>query len=133
MITAENFRETLGNIMMTQFELFCLTFYALDSVWEISHNEELGQYLSDANPFLWNATTSAVTELYTEFCAVVPQENISVEESYHVADKYINALAGYYAQGVRDAFSTITPEKWAKSARRYMSTPHKGGEQERTL
>ena len=106
---------------MTQFELFCLTFYALDSVWETSHNEELRQYLSDANPFLWDGENSAVPEIYTEFCAVVQQENISLEESYHAAAEYINALPVY----VREAFSSITPEKWAEGARRYLSQPHK--------
>lgn len=36
---------------MNKFELFCLIYFALDSEWDKTQNEELGNYLSDANPF----------------------------------------------------------------------------------
>ena len=38
---------------MNKFELFCLIFFALDNEWDKTQNEELGNYLSDANPFLF--------------------------------------------------------------------------------
>ena len=95
-------------------------------------NEDLRQFLSDANPFLWAGLNSADPAMFPEFCSIVQQEEIPLEDSCKNAAKYINALPYYYAQGVREAFSTITPEKWLDGVKRYMSSPHKGGNQERT-
>ena len=36
---------------MTRYDLFCMIFLALDADWDETHDEELGKYLSDANPF----------------------------------------------------------------------------------
>lgn len=89
-------------------------------------NEYLREFLSDANPFLWAGEHSADPAMYVEFCEIVPQEEIALEDSYDTAGMYINALPYYYAQGVRDAFRTITPEEWFDRVNRYMSRPHKG-------
>ena len=129
---------------MTQFEVFCAVFYALDSVWEKTggeqfrksgfedgtiQNEDLRQFLSDANPFLWETQTSADPAMFPEFCSIIQQEEIPIEDSYSTAAEYINSLQYYYASGVREAFSTITPEIWLDGVKRYMSAPHKGGSQ----
>lgn len=126
---------------MTQFELFCVIFYALDAVWEKTggkefresdfkddsiQNEDLRMFLSDANPFLWADIGSADPAAFVEFCEIVPQEEIALEDSYDTASMYINALPYYYAQGVRDAFRTITREEWFDGVKRYMSQPHEG-------
>ena len=95
-------------------------------------NEGLRQFLSDTNPFLWAGLNSADPAMFPEFCSIVQQEEIPLEDSCKNAAKYINALPYYYAQGVREAFCTITPEKWLDGVKRYMSSPHKGGNQERT-
>ncbi len=67
--------------------------------------------------------------MFPEFCSIVQQEEIPLEDSYKNVAKYINSLPYYYAKGVREAFSTITPEKWLDGVKRYMSLPHKGGSQ----
>ena len=101
---------------MTQFELFCAVFYALDAVWEKTggkefresgfkddsiQNEDLRLFLSDANPFLWADLNSADPAMFPEFCNIIQQEEISIEDSYNIAAEYINALPYYYASGVR--------------------------------
>ena len=91
------------------------------------HNEGLRLFLSDANPFLWAGLNLADPAMFPEFCSIVQQEEIPLEDSCKNAAKYINALPYYYAKGVREAFGTITPEKWLDGVKRYMSNPHKGG------
>lgn len=110
---------------MTQFELFCLVFYALDSVWEISHNDNLALFLSDINPFLWTDIGSAVPSAYIEFCEQIPQKEIPIEESHKIASEYIKNFKDYYVKDVQEAFSSISEEQWLKGAREYLSQPHK--------
>ena len=61
---------------MTQFEEFCLIYYALDSVWNNSRNENLGEFLSECNPFLWKSLDSADPAMFAEFCELFPQKEI---------------------------------------------------------
>lgn len=128
---------------MTQFELFCVVFHALDAVWwktggeefynsgyknnEVQ-NEDLGQFLSEANPFLWKEISSADPAIFSEFCEIVQQKDIPIADSYDVASAYISAMPYYYASAVREAFNTITREEWFDGVKRYMSMPHKGQE-----
>ena len=82
-------------------------------------------FLSDANPFLWEGEISADPTIYEDFRETITQENIPLEESYDCASQYIDSLTYYYADGVREAFSTITREEWEGGVKRYMSRPHK--------
>ena len=125
---------------MTQFELFCTVFYAIDAIWwktggekfiksngknnEVQ-NEDLRMFLSDANPFLWAGEISADPAMYEDFREIITQENIPIEESYDYASQYIDSLTYYYADGVLEAFRTITRSEWDEGVNRYMSSPHK--------
>ena len=111
---------------MTQFELFCMIFFALDSAWDETHDENLGQFLSEANPFLWKDITSADPALFIEFCEQIPQANIPIEDSYRIASEYVHSLPGQYElyEAVPKAF-TVTPEQWLEGVKEYLSKPHK--------
>ena len=50
-----------------------------------------GEYLSGANPFLFADIGSADPAVFTHFCEVVT-DNITVANSYSLAQKYINDL-----------------------------------------
>ena len=67
-------------------------------------------FLSDANPFLWAGEISADPAMYEDFRQIITQENIPIEESYDYASQYTDSLTYYYADGVREAFSTINPQ-----------------------
>lgn len=45
---------------MNKFELFCMIFYVLDAEWDESKDPILGEFLSSANPFLFEGLSSAV-------------------------------------------------------------------------
>ncbi len=106
---------------MNQFELFCLIFYALDSVWDETHDDALGQYLSSANPFLFTDTGSAVPDIFIEFCKET-DERITVEDSYAVARRYIASLNN---KAISEAFMTISEDDWLHAVKRYLANPHK--------
>lgn len=66
---------------MTKYDLFCMIFLASDADWDETHNEELGKYLSDADPFLFSGEDSAISDIYTEFCSIIKDENIAKEKA----------------------------------------------------
>ena len=106
---------------MSRFELFTMIFYALDSVWDESQNEELGQFLSNANPFLFEDTGSADPAVFDQFCNNVP-DNIEISDSYNVAIRYISSLDNI---AVKDAWTNISREDWDNAVNDYLSKPHK--------
>lgn len=98
---------------MTKFELFCVLSDALESVWlrtgdeqfrksgfdsNITQNEDLRLFLSDADPSVWIGANSA------------DPARPSTSSLY------------YYTSGVRKAFSTITREEWREIINRCVDT-----------
>lgn len=108
---------------MNKFELFCLLFYALDAQWDETKNEDLGNYLSGANPFLFSDMGSAVPDCYENFCRVVGDENIDLEDSYRTAENYVMTLG---ITAVEEAFKNTSEQQWCTAAKKYLSAPHKG-------
>lgn len=107
---------------MTRFELYCMIYFALDSEWEESKSEELGNFLSSANPFLFKDIGSADPAIYKEYCEKIP-EKIAPIESYEYAKKYIDFLANSV---ISDAFISMTKEEWDEALQEYLSHEHKG-------
>lgn len=107
---------------MNKFELFCMIFYVLDAAWDDSKDAVVGEYLSGANPFLFTDIGSADPSVFTEFCKVI-NKNITLENSYELAQKYINGLG---IENLIDAFYTISEKDWIESVRDYLSQDHKG-------
>ena len=108
---------------MRKFELFCLIFYALDALWDKSKSDELGNYLSNANPFLFKDIGSANPEIYESFCKNMP-DYIPVEGSYTLAIHYIDTL---HSSFIANEFQKIGNRKWEQCAREFLSSPHKEG------
>ena len=93
---------------MNRFELFTMIFYVLDAEWDKAKNEVLGDCLSAANPFLFQDESSADPSIFADFCIQVP-ENVSIEESYDFAKKYVKSLG---RQEITSAFDTINKREW---------------------
>lgn len=109
---------------MNAFELFCLVYFLLDRAWDRSRDDELGQYLSDADPFIWEDEGSADPAIYSEFIQRVPKD-IDVDGSYEIAKRYVKSLD---STSVLNAFETVSPEQWLHAVKRYLAQEHKGGE-----
>lgn len=61
---------------MNTFELYCMVFYMLDATWDESHNKELANYFSSANPFLFADIGSANPAVYKHFCDIIPEDKM---------------------------------------------------------
>lgn len=109
---------------MNKFELFTMIFYAIDLYYDNNPSDLLGRFLSGMNPFLFEDIGSADPAVYSEFCNIV-QEEITVENSYNIAIKYIQSI-NYFDLDLVSAFQSITEEKWKEGCIKYYETNHKG-------
>lgn len=105
---------------MKKFDLYCIIFYALDSVWDITRSENLGNFLSSANPFLFVGNDSADPSVYSNFNKIVP-EKIEAARSFEIAKRYIHSLNNAY---VSKAFDEITEDEWNNAVSDYLSSRH---------
>ena len=99
---------------MTQFDLFRLIYGVIDSEWKKTRSEDLVEFLSDANPFVWSDIGSADPYIFLEFCKYVKQEEIPLNESYKIACNYVKFLSKHYElyKAVPGAFFKTSEEKW---------------------
>ena len=79
-------------IDMNSFELFTMIFFTLDAYWDEHKGEELGNFLSGMNPFLFEGEGSAISNVYSEFCAFLDDMTITKENSYSIAKEYVYSL-----------------------------------------
>lgn len=110
---------------MNSFEAFCLMFYALDNQRHKSKNDELVQYLSDLNPFLWGTTASADPCEYKEFNEAFPDKSEKDNYYYDFIKEYLLKVG---IREVTEAFSRVTESDWIRAAEKYLASPHKGRE-----
>ena len=119
-------RRPLGEEKMSKYELFCLIFMALDADWDESHDEELGRYLSDANPFLFVENVSAVQDVFLKFSKYIGNREITKDNSFSIAKEYIDYLN---IPAVSKSFSTLEYDQWNDAVEEYLATEHKGKEE----
>ena len=106
---------------MNQFELFSMIFYVLDDAWDDSKDYDLGQFLSSANPFLFEVVGSAVPDVYEDFKSKTPN-TIDIRDSYRIAVEYIKSIEDGKFLSV---FLSTSEEEWVEYVNDYLSKPHK--------
>ena len=104
---------------MNRWDIFVMTFFYLDAYWDDHQTEELGNICSSMNPFLFEGEGSAVPYVYTEFCDFLDGRKIKLENSFDLANKYINSLKQPY---ITEAFSWISKEEWLESCKEFLAT-----------
>lgn len=102
---------------MTRHDLFCMIFLALDADWNETRDEELGKYLSDANPFLFAGEDSAISDIYTEFCSIIKDESIVKEKSFGLVKKYVNHLNN---RAITESFYLLEEDQWKDALNTYL-------------
>lgn len=108
---------------MTRYDLFCMIFLALDADWEETQDDELGRYLSDANPFLFAGEGSAIEDVYKLFCELIPDEVIGPENSFALAKKYVEHLNN---KAVAESFNLLEEEQWKDALDTYLDDKYGG-------
>ena len=106
---------------MTQFDLFSMIFLTLDHYWDENKGEELGQFLSSMNPFLFEGEGSVVPDVFTDFCKNVGGREITIDNSYQIACEYVDCIG---IESVKEAFSWIDDGTWMKKCRKYLETEY---------
>lgn len=104
---------------MDCFDLFVMIFLTMDHYWDEHKGEQLGQFLSSMNPFLFEGEGSAVPDVYTEFCDFLGDREITVDNSYQIAVEYVDRFGEHY---VKNAFIWIDEDKWIKKCTKYLES-----------
>ena len=107
---------------MDVYTIFKLMYFALDSKKKKNKDDDLGQYLSEMNPFLWNDEGSADPAMYSKFKAKF-QENFnsnecSVEDSYNFTKSFLKADDNINAKKALGVFSNISLEEWIEASKK---------------
>lgn len=103
---------------MRVYDYFVLMYYALDSVYQDSPNEELLDYISDLNPFIWADESSADPAEYEDFKSEFQKCGTTDAYGYIFVKNYINRKCG---KSIKDAFSTISKSAWKRAMKEYLS------------
>lgn len=101
---------------MTQNLVFIAMYRALDCLYDETKREDLRDYLSDANPYLFADRKSADPAVYAEFCNYLsensPKNDYSPEESYSLVRQYLSSECLSYYGNFISAFDDISMEEW---------------------
>ena len=103
---------------MEGFDLYILIFYTLDFYWDKHSGEDLGNFLSGMNPFLFIGEGSAVPDIYINYQRFLNGREITIENSYEIACEYIKFLDRNY---ITEAFEWVDGKKWEEKCRKYVS------------
>ena len=102
---------------MTKKLVFIAMYRALDCLYDETQREDLGNYLSEANPYLFTDRKSAdpaVFDGFSHYFDSLYSNDITVEESYTFIRKYLNSehlsYYGYFAP----IFNDISMEEWTE-------------------
>ncbi|MGI6216887.1 MAG: hypothetical protein ACOYIK_04670 [Coriobacteriales bacterium] len=101
--------------MVTAHEAFVAVFYALDAAYDESKDEEIGKYLSDANPFLFNDRDSADPAIFEEYQGKFLNQFgdwAGVEESLEFSRAYLEEKS----ETLLAAFNSVVDDAKWKSA-----------------
>ncbi|MBE6913035.1 MAG: hypothetical protein E7473_10975 [Ruminococcaceae bacterium] len=101
---------------MNIYRSFVYMFYALDAIYDECPDEELGNYLSGLNPFLFDDESSANPAEYEEFekCCInqFGDKEPVASEIYEFCREY---LAKNAPEKAIEAFDKIEKDEWIES------------------
>ena len=103
---------------MDSFDLYIMIYYSLDHYWDKHGGDDLGNFLSGMNPFLFQGEGSAVPDIYVKYKRFLNNREITIENSYDVACEYIACLGEKY---IFEAFEWVERNKWEEKCRKYVT------------
>ncbi len=112
---------------MTNFELFTLIFLALNQEWEECKDESLGDFLSDINPYRWNAEMSADPAYYEEFKNFMKDKVIGSDYGFGYAKEYLKTIS--YYPNLCQYLDSYSEESWVDGALQLLNYLHNGEKQ----
>ena len=95
---------------LSSIQVFKLMYFALDEIWNKTHDDELGVYLSDANPLLCDEG-SADPVVYSRFSLLFGSDRNLDDYGWTFVQEYLKQLDGYYGD-VHGRFLTLSKEDY---------------------
>lgn len=90
------------------YKAFVSMYYALDAAFDTNKSDELDQFLSDANPFLFTDEGSADVAVFEEFKESYPDDADEV-----AALRYVRDYLARQNMVLLDAFDSVaSPDAW---------------------
>lgn len=74
-------------------------------------------------PFTFEDVDSADSAIYADFCEFIGDKEITLEQSYGLAEEYVRQLKDV---DVAEAFDDVLKKNWIGVCKEYLSKPHKG-------
>lgn len=106
--------------MIDCYTTYKLLFYGLDSLWEENNNSDLGQFLSEMNPLLFEEEGSADPAIYNsfkeKFNVTFPLKTCEIEQGYYFSIEFLKVNSNMYAKIAATYFSSISLEDWNNAA-----------------
>jgi hypothetical protein len=97
-----------------------MLYFSLQYVYEDTKDENLGEFCSDMNPFIWEGEKSGDPSYYEKFKKIYTEkykENCTLEQAYNICLNYLNEenKDNTYAKAAIDAFKLITLNDWIEA------------------
>ena len=102
---------------MTKKLLFIAMYRALDCLYDENPREDLGNYLSEANPYLFTDHNSADPAVFAGFSDYFDShynsDNVKIGEGYKFVRKYLSSKHLSYYGDFTQIFDGISLEEWS--------------------
>lgn len=103
---------------MTKKLLFIAMYRTLDCLYDETQREDLRNYLSEANPYLFTDRKSADPAVFAAFShyfdSLYTNDDVSVEEAYSFVRQYLNSEHLSYYGNFAQIFDDISLEEWTE-------------------
>ncbi len=105
---------------MTTYELFTFLFSELDVQWEKCRDSDLGHFLSEMNPYLYEEEGSADPAIYEDFKIFFQNKKIEFDYGFKSIQDYLDSITFY--PNLKRFICKITREEWIKRAEKFLET-----------
>ena len=107
--------DTMEGITVNRKQIFIAMFRAMDCLYDENPSESLGEFLSEANPYLFKDRESADPALILEFYEYMKAYGSAEDET---AENAYRIVAGYLkSKGFEKRFADISIDEWKNLCR----------------
>lgn len=110
-------------MQLTPRQVYLTMFDALDAAWDLERTDRLREYLSEANPYLWEGGSSADPAVYNGFASSFEEgrggDDMAPENALKFVRNYLDKQNEAYSWADGDLMasfdSVVTPELWEQA------------------
>lgn len=108
---------------MKIFEIYNLMYLVLEELNEDNKSEGVSNFLSEANPYIWEGENSGDPAVYLDFKKQFEEKGTYVDYGYDFIVDYLANIE--YYDGLIESFSSLTKEEYIDTCNHILSDqPH---------